>query len=587
MPERLSEPIHDVSVQRNVAVPMRDGTVLRGDLYLPSGAGPWPTLLERTPYNKDTSSEIATGAPEFFGSRGYAVMIQDVRGRFKSDGDFRPFHDDGWRENRDGYDTVEWIAAQPWSNGKVGTIGGSYSGATQYQLTPTRPPHLAAQFVRESSSDYHREWVYRGGAFELAFSLMWALGVTASNLEHLVPPDEVARYRGLLTRARDHEIDTWFADRPLAPNRLLAGLSDWHNDWLAHPDDGPLWWQWNVSLKYPEVDTPVYHLGGWFDSFLRGTLENFKGFRAHARSQRARDAQRLIVGPWIHGPTNIDKRVVGEFDYGSEAVVQLNPLRLEFFDYWLKGVDTGIAEQPAVRYFLMGANTWRTATDWPPPDARLLKLYFHGGRSGSAQSLNDGRLSHEVSSATDQPDSYVYDPDRPVPTLGGGYLDYRAEPKHGGFDQRPIEPLVLTYTGEPLERDLEATGPVTATLYAMSSARDTDWVARVCDVHPDGTSRIVADGILRARYRNSLQHPELLTPNQVEKFEVDCWATSNLFKAGHRIRVQVTSSCFPRWDANPNTGESFGTNQSAVPALNTIFHDSFHPSHITLSVRED
>lgn len=586
MAARSSDSLYDTTVQRDVAVPMRDGTVLRADVYLPAGGGRWPTLLERTPYSKDSSSEIQTGAPQYFASRGYAVMIQDTRGRFKSDGTFRPFHDDGWRANRDGYDTVEWIAAQPWSDGKVGTIGGSYSGATQYQLLPTRPPHLVAQFVRESSSDYHAEWVFRGGAFELAFSLMWALGVTMNNIEHLVPSEDVERVRAVLARAREHEIETWFTDRPLAPTPLLNGLADWHNEWMAHPDDGPFWWQWNVALKYHEVDTPVYHLGGWFDSFLRGTLENFKGFRAKARSERARGAQKLIVGPWIHGPTNIDKRVVGEIDYGPEAGVALNPLRLAWFDHWLKGIDSGVMEEPAVRYFMMGANTWRTAEDWPPPDTRPLRFYLAGGRSGSAVSLNDGRLSRDVPSATDQPDSYVYDPDHPVPTRGGGYLDYRAEPMHGGFDQRPIEPLVLTYTSEPLERDLEVTGPVTATIYAMSTARDTDWVVRLCDVHPDGTSRNVADGVLRARYRNSAERPELLTPNQVERFEVDCWATSNLFKAGHRIRVQVTSSCFPRWDANPNTGEPFGTSKAAVPALNTIFHDAFRPSHLNLSVRD-
>ncbi len=579
MPERASEPTYDVTVQRDVPARMRDGTTLRADVYLPTGRGPWPTLLERTPYNKTSSSEIAVGAPEFFASRGYAVVIQDTRGRFASDGEFYPFHDDGWRTNRDGYDTVEWIAAQPWSNGKVGTIGGSYSGATQYQLTPTRPPHLVAQFVRESSSDYHAEWVYRGGALELEFVLPWALNVTLNNLDHLVPADQVEARRAVLAGVRD-DIESWFRDRPLAPCRFLAGLSDWYNEWLAHPDDGPFWWQWNVGLKYHEVETPVYHLGGWFDGFLRGTLLNYKGFRESARTERARKAQKLIVGPWIHGPTNIDKRVVGEIDYGPEAAVQINPLRLRWFDYWLKGIATGIMDEPAVRFFTMGSNTWQEASDWPPPDARPLVLYLSGRTSGSARSLNDGSLSF-VAPGVENPDSYLYDPDDPVPTLGGGYLGSRS----GGYDQRPIEPRLLTYTTEPLERDLEVSGPVTASLWAMSTARDTDWVVRLSDVAPDGTSRIVADGILRARYRASFAKPQLLTPNQVERFEVDCWSTSNLFRAGHRIRVAVTSSCFPRWDANPNTGDPFGSSPAGVIALNTIFHDHVRPSHVTLSIR--
>jgi putative CocE/NonD family hydrolase len=560
-------------------MPMRDGTRLAGDIYLPGGPGPWPTILERTPYSKATSAEVSVKAPEFYASRGYAVVIQDTRGRFRSEGTFYPFEDDGWRINRDGYDTVEWIAAQPWSDGKVGTIGGSYSGATQYQMTPTRPPHLVAQFVRESSSDYQAEWVYRGGALELAFVLPWALGVTLNNLPHLVPDADVEGKGSVLRRVQE-EMETWFRARPLAPCPFLAGLSGWYNEWLAHPDDGPFWWQWNVGLKYAEIDTPVCHFGGWFDGFLRGTLLNYQGFKAHARSEQARRGQKLIVGPWIHGPLNIDQRVVGEIDYGPEAAVQINPLRLRWFDYWLKGIDNGFVDEPSVSFFTMGSNTWQQATDWPPPDARPLRLYLCGGRSGSATSLNDGSLSAQVPGVED-PDSYLYDPDHPVPVLGGGFLGSPS----GGYDQRPVEPRVLTYTSEPLPRDLEVSGPVTATLYAMSTARDTDWVARISDVAPDGTSRIVCDGVLRARYRESYETPRLLTPSQVERFEVDCWSTSNLFRAGHRIRVAVTSSCFPRWDANPNTGEPFGTSPRAVVALNTIFHDSFRPSHVTLSVR--
>jgi putative CocE/NonD family hydrolase len=578
--ERPSEPIYDVTVQRNVLMPMRDGTQLAADIYSPSAAGTSPTLLERTPYNKDSSSEISTGAPQYFASRGYVVIIQDVRGRFRSQGDFYPFHDDGWRINRDGYDTVEWIAAQSWSNGKIGTIGGSYSGATQYQMTPTRPPHLTAQFVRESSSDYRAEWVYRGGALELAFVLPWALGVTLNNVHQLVPEAEVESRRAVLTKVRD-EMDSWFKDRPLAPARFLAGLSDWYNEWLDHPDDGPFWWQWNVGLKYHEVDTPVYHLGGWFDGFLRGTLLNFQGFQRHAQSERSRNAQKLILGPWIHGPTNIDKRVVGEIDYGPEAVVLINPLRQRWFDYQLKGIDTGIMNEPAVTYFTMGTNTWQQTSTWPPPDARPLVLYLNGEKSGTAQSPNDGSLGYAAPSAEDRPDSYLYDPDNPVPTRGGGFLGAMS----GGYDQRPVEPRVLTYTSAPLERDLEVSGTVTGTLYAMTTARDTDWIVRLSDVSPDGHSRIVADGILRARYRNSYEKPELVPPNQVEKLEVDCWSTSNRFLAGHRIRVAVSSSCFPRWDANPNTGDAFGKSAKGVVALNTVFHDAFRPSHVTVGVR--
>jgi putative CocE/NonD family hydrolase len=252
---------------------------------------------------------------------------------------------------------------------------------------------------------------------------------------------------------------------------------------------------------------------------------------------------------------------------------------LRWFDYWLKGIDSGVVDEPSVRYFTMGSNTWQHASDWPPPDARPLVLYLSGRRSDTARSLNDGSLSYYPPGG-ESPDSYLYDPDDPVQTRGGGFLG----PLNGGYDQRPVEPRVLTYTSDPLQRELEVSGTVTATIFAMSTARDTDWVVRVSDVAPDGLSRIVADGVLRARYRHSTELPELLTPSQVEEFAVDCWSTSNLFKAGHRIRVAVTSSCFPRWDANPNTGEPFGASAASVVALNTVFHDQFRPSHVTLSV---
>jgi putative CocE/NonD family hydrolase len=283
----------------------------------------------------------------------------------------------------------------------------------------------------------------------------------------------------------------------------------------------------------------------------------------------------------VHGPANVDKHVVGEIDYGADAAVAFHPLRLRWFDHWLKGIDTGIMDEPPVRFFTMGANIWQTTTAWPPPDARPHLLFFHGGRSGSATSLNDGALSAEPPATAEGPDSYLYDPNDPVPTRGGGWL---GDP-NGGYDQRPVEPRVLTYTSEPLREDLEVSGAVTATLFAMSSAPDTDWVVRLSDVSPDGVSRNVADGVLRARYRESFQQPALLTPNQVERVVVDLWSTSNLFRAGHRIRVAVTSSCFPRWDANPNTGGAFGRDARGVSALNTIFHDAFRPSSITLSVR--
>ncbi len=577
----VSRATYETVHEKNVAVPMRDGTVLRANITRPRAEGQFPVLLERTPYNKESSSESgpALDSPSFFARRGYAVVIQDVRGRFASDGEFYPFRDDGAGTNRDGYDTVEWAAAQPWSNGRVGMIGGSYSGATQYRNLLSRPPHLRALFVRESSADYYQEWVYRGGAFELGFNLGWARGVTLNNLHHLATGEAHERHKGILERA-GQEIDSWHSRLPLYPCPLFQGLSDWYNDWLAHPEDGPYWWQFNIEKYHDQVETPVYHLGGWYDIFLAGTLKHFVGLRKRARTREARQGQKLIIGPWVHGPANINNRKAGEFDFGPQAALDFNELRLPWFDYWLKGIDTGIMDDPPVRLFVMGINQWRYESDWPLPDTRYTPFYLHDGSSGSIRSLRDGTLSAEAPRGSEAPDSYVYDPYDPVPTKGGNTLSI----PNGVYDQREVEERCITFTSAPLEEPLEVTGPVKAVLYAMSSAPDTDWVVRLTDVHPDGYSRLLCDGILRARCRESFQHPTLLEPGKVYRFEVDLWATSNVFLPGHRIRVSVTSSCFPRFDRNLNTGGPIHREAAGQAAINTVFHDELRPSHIVLPV---
>jgi len=575
----LSQPEYQTVHEKNVAVPMRDGTVLRANVTRPDADGRFPVLVERTPYNKEAGSENAVGAPEYFARRGYAVVIQDVRGRFASDGDFYPFRDDGAGRLRDGYDTIEWAARQPWSDGNVGTIGGSYSGATQYRAALSRPPHLRAMYVRESSADYYQEWVYRGGAFELGFSLGWARNVTLTNLAHLVPAAELERQRGILERAGE-EIDDWYARLPLGPCPLFTGLSDWYNDWLAHPADGPYWWQFAIAPYHDQIETPMVHLGAWYDIFLAGTLKHYTGLRRHARTEPARRAQRLIIGPWVHGPANINSSTAGEWDFGPAAALDFNDLRLPWFDYWLKGRDTGVLDGPPVRLFVMGRNEWRDEADWPLPDTLYTNYYFHAGPSGSIRSLNDGALSPEPPAGGEHPDSFVYDPARPVPSRGGNTLSI----PNGVYDQREVEALSLTYTSAPLTEELEVTGPVTAVLYGLSSAPDTDWVVRLTDVHPDGYARLLCDGILRARYRDSFQCPRLLEPGKLERYEIDLWATSNVFLPGHRLRVSVTSSCFPRFDRNLNTGGPIHQEAAGQVAINTVFHDALRPSHIVLPV---
>lgn len=560
---------NDFTILHDVEQRMRDGTILRADIYMPKGDGPFPALLERTPYSKDNSPEVQVKSPPFFASHGYAVVIQDVRGRFKSEGKFIPFHDDGWGPNRDGYDTVEWIAAQPWCAGKVGTIGGSYAGATQYRLAPTRPPHLRAMYVRESSADYHAEWVYHGGAFELAFMHRWTLRWTYNNLARLASGEEYERRKGVLEKALE-ELAEWEWQLPLNPNPLVVGLDDWYNDFLAHPDDGPFWWRWNIAHHHHEIETPMVHLGGWFDIFLAGTLKNFVGMKNRARTQQARDAQRLIVGPWIHGPWNMALSQQGEVDFGPDSIRDYNAMRLPWFDYWLKGAQHGVMDEPPVQLFIMGENRWRNFENYPIANTQYQNWYLHDG----------GTLSPAAPLGAEQADSYAYDPYDPVPTRGGCTLNLDG----GAWDQRPIEGRCLTYTSEPLQHDLTIVGDVKCVLHAMSSAPDTDWVVRLTDVHPDGFSRLLCDGILRARYRESQRTPQLLTPHQVYAFVVDLWATANTFKAGHRIRVAITSSSFPRFDRNLNTGGDNAAEAIGPIAYNSVFHDAVRPSHIVLPV---
>ena len=577
----LSKPQYETTHEKNQEIVMRDGTILRANITRPNVEGKFPVLIERTPYNKEAGSENGVGSPQFFAQRGYAVIIQDVRGRFASDGDFYPFRDDGAGINRDGYDTIEWAAAQPWSDGNVGTIGGSYSGATQYRNALSRPPHLRAMFVRESSADYYQEWVYRSGAFELAFNMAWAHGVTLTNLAHLAEGEKFNQQKGRLERVKE-EMESWYARLPLYPCLFFEGLSDWFNDWLQHPTDDGYWDAFNMDKFHDQIETPMYHLGGWFDIFLTGTFKHYMGIKGRGRTEKARQSQKLIVGPWVHGPGAINTQFAGEFDFGADAAKDFNELRLPWFDYWLKGIDTGIMDTPPVRIFVMGRNEWRDEADWPLPDTQYMNYYLHSGQSGSIKSLNDGTLSPKPPEGSENPDSFVYDPLQPVPTQGGNTLNIPG----GVYDQHEVEQLCLTFTSAVLTEELEVTGPVKAVIYGLSSAPDTDWVVRLTDVHPDGYSRLLCDGILRARYRDSFTHPELLEVGKVYRYEIDMWATSNVFLPGHRIRVSITSSCFPRFDRNLNTGGSIHNEAAGQVAINTVMHDEMRPSHIVLPVIE-
>jgi putative CocE/NonD family hydrolase len=561
------QPEFEVEIERNVPVPMRDGTILRADIYRPAARGRFPVLVERVAY--ELGARVGAYGP-YYAQRGYAVVGQNVRGAYASDGELVPFLDDGSGANQDGYDSVEWAAAQPWSNANVGMLDGSYSGFTQYLVAPTRPPHLRALSPREGGGDLYRDWVYRNGANQLYFSRSWALQTCLGWLSHPAAAANAPGARERLEHALSRGLEPWLTHLPLNECAPLEGLAlaRWYFDHLSHPEDSPYWQALGMATRYAEVDVPMLHVAGWFDVFLGGQLRVFQGLQAHARSEEARRAQRLVIGPWVHGPANTSQTQAGEVDFGPEAIFDLHAQRLRWYDYWLKGVANGDMDGPPVRAFLMGANRWLELDSWPPRGVTYRPLFLHSS-GGLSFTTPDG--------SDDAPDSFTYDPREPVPSL----ILY---PQLGPKDHRPIEDRVLTFTSNVLESDLCVAGPVTATLHIASSAPDTDWVVRLCDVWPDGRSLSVCDGILRARYRESLMKPTLMTPNQVYQLQVDLWSTAQVFKAGHRLRIHVTSSDFPRYDRNLNTGGRFGTESNSAVALNTVFHDAMRPSHLLLPV---
>lgn len=571
-----------VIVERDVSVPMRDGTVLRADVYRPAEGGPFPVLLQRIPYNKSFAWIAASLIlnPLNAADQGYAVVIQDVRGRFNSDGEWTPFHD----EAEDGYDTVEWCAEQPWCNGKVGIYGSSYMGVTVWQAVVSAPPHLEAAFAYVTGSNYHEGWTYSGGAFELGFNVWWALFLAGDKLTRL-PEEKVPSAQERLVAGA---ANPWSVYEHLPLNDappFKDDLAPYYYDWLAHPSYDEYWQAVNVAEQYDQVAVPVLQMTGWFDNFLIGHLRNYTGITAKGATETARNNQKLIIGPWSHeNYLSLTMTKVGDVELGPGALPTAEPLAYRWFDYWLKDVDTGIADEPPMRIFVTGANEWRNEEDWPLERATETRYYLHSG--GNANTLHgDGVLSTTAATGPESPDTYLYDPADPVPTIGGRVL-MPGIVTGGIFNQQPAEERsdVLVYTSPLMAEDTEVTGPVSVRLWAASSAPDTDFTAKLVDVWPDGYAAIVADGILRARYRESMSEPRLLESGDVYEFDIDLWAVSHVFKRGHRIRLEISSSNFPRFDRNPNTGQEVAGESEMQTAVQTIFHDAEHPSYLSLPV---
>ena len=581
--------------------PMRDGIRLATEVYRPPGDGPFPVILQRTPYNRRSpaaGSDCDAASGQYFAERGYVLLNQDTRGRYRSEGEFDPMR----QEAADGYDAVEWAAVQPWSNGKVGMIGGSYVGLTQWQAAVEQPPHLVAIAPHYSSSNYLDGWTYQGGAFDLWFAQSWVSQTLAPDtlqrrLEAAgASADEVqAEVAGFVVEGRERLLDDWLWQVPLssfAGFRRNGNIAGYYDEWLARPSYDDYWADLDLETKYPRIQVPALITGGWYDVFLQGTVRNFMGMRAEGGSEAARTGTQLVMRALCHAcPSDT---TAGEIDFGPDNAFDLNEAWERWFDYWLKGIENGVADDPAVRLFVMlppdegtaGGGFWIEADAFPLPNAVETSYYLQsGGRANTA--AGDGVLS--AGGPGGRADDYLYDPADPVPTVGGNMCCRNDLVPSGAFDQREVEQRddVLVYTSAPLDDDLTVIGPVRVDLWAASSAPDTDFTAKLVDVHVDGYAHNVSEGIIRARYRNADDRESWITPGAVHDYVIDLGYTATVFRRGHRIRLEISSSNFPHFDRNLNTAAPLGEGDEMAPASQRVLHDAGHPSRLVIQVAPD
>lgn len=555
---------YEVTVERNVPAKMRDGVTLRADIYRPKADGKFPVLLVRTPYDKTQELHFGLRAA----ARGYIVVAQDVRGRFESEGDWYTFKN----ESQDGYDTVEWAAALQNSTGKVGMFGGSYVGATQYLAAIAHPPHLAGICPDVTASNYHDGWTYQGGAFEQWFNESWSTGLASNTLRRRIESSGKAI--------------AWTAKLPLTSYPILedasaAGIAPYFSDWLAHPDYDEYWKAISIEDHYSQIQVPVFSMGAWYDIFQGGTLRNYVRLKSEAGTDAARKGQRLLVyiGGHAGGP---DLHKVGGVEFGDKAPFDFDEAVLRWYDWLLKSESNGVEREKPVRIFVMGKNEWRDEDDWPLARARKTSYYLHS--SGAANTSNGNGTLDTKAPLNEKSDHFVYDPQNAVPTIGGPLCCGALPTGIGPQDQTSAETRddVLVFSTPPFTQDTEVTGPVSLDLWVSSSAVDTDFTGKLLDVAPNGFAQNLTDGILRMRYRKSPEKQELLKPGEIYHVTVDLWATSNVFLAGHKLRLEVSSSDFPRFDRNHNTGEEQATSTRLIKATNTIYHNREHPSALIL-----
>ncbi|MDZ4730810.1 MAG: CocE/NonD family hydrolase [Xanthomonadales bacterium] len=558
----------DLIIERDVSVPMRDGVILRANIYRPAATGEFPVLVYRTPYGKDAAAEsYATHIDAV--ARGYAVVLQDVRGRHASDGLFDPYRNEG----KDGYDTIEWAAAQSWSNNVVGTWGLSYPGAVQWLAALESPPHLVAMVPAMTFSS-PRNFFYMNGIFDLSW-LPWIYMNIAPDARHRLDLPGI--------RSSEEAADTWSSVAaeyrswlPLAGLPHLRNEAPYYFEWLRHPPEDS-WWDWaEVRGRYGRVAAAVLNLSGWYDEAYgpEGAVTNFNGLRKAQKSGEQR-GNHLLLGPWTHGVDATMSTQAGELDFGASAAIDYNDEVLDFFDHYLRGIENRYASDDPVRYFVMGENRWHGTDQWPPAGAEFASLYL--GRAGNGLL----RLAEAPESA-DAPasSSFTADPDDPVldPYAAFGPHDY------GSLAERED---LLIFDSEPLTRKLRVAGAIEAVVYASCDCRDFDLWVRVFDVYPDGrVINLMSPGndVLRASYRQPEAGRQLIEPGRIYALRLQNLLTGNLFAPGHRIRLQVSASFAPHFSRNLQTGESEGTESASQRATISIHHGPEYPSAMRLPI---
>ena len=549
---------HEITVQLDLTIPMRDDVQLYGVLYRPSTGNRFPTLLIRSIYGTQFPRYVEWA--ERFAKHGYAVVMQDSRGRYESDGKFDPYV----CEINDGYDTQTWVSKQSWCDGNIGLFGVSYPGFQQILPAPFRCPAVKAMVpIAHQEDNYgHHRW---DGVLQIQNAMHWLwIGDRITQDAHEV------HFRW----------DDLFSRLPLISALDDVGNRPFYRDVVRHYRFDDFWKAATMKGKYSEVETPAYFITGWYDNLVREVIKVFTHWKAEARTSEARDKTRLLVGPWPHMPMGTGEPF-GDITFGGDAGANMPDVHLPWFDQRLRGINTGIDDQPPVRLFVMGENVWRDENEWPLARTEFTNYFLHS--DGHANTVDgDGTLDLKIRSK-ESPDSFVYDPLNPVPTVGGQSL---LNETLGPRDRQSVEKRsdVLVYSTPTLEADLEITGPIELILYAASSATDTDFTATLIDVHPNGKAIIICEGIVRARFRDSYEEPALIEPGRIYKYSIVLSETSNLFKAGHCLRLEVSSSNFPRFERNQNTGTQPGLDDVIEIAHQTIYHSTVHPSHIALPV---